>query len=156
MEGAKNLIFAFMLIAFFIVAFISFGVNMGEEHNADININNNTIINSLYSSANQSIYTNNEGETIQQEANDTLSGFNEEDVSGTESDGIFFSVVTSIGKTIMGGANRIFNAIWDPLLKLVIPGSEGREIRQVVSVVLSAMLTLLLVLLAWKLYRVGH
>jgi hypothetical protein len=54
----------------------------------------------------------------------------------------------------MGVAFAIFDAIWDPILKIIIPNSS--EIRRVISVVLSTILLFLVALLAWRLYRVGE
>lgn len=145
-----------LLVGLFLVAFITFGVNMGQEHDADINIDNNSIINDLSVDTSETIGIDDTDDNLGLTANATLSGFNEEDVTGTASDGIFFSVVTSVGKTLMGWANAVFNVIWDPLLKLVLPGDGAREVRQAISIVLSAILSITLALLAWKLYRTGQ
>lgn len=145
-----------LLVGLFLVAFITFGVNIGQEHDAEVNINNNSIINDLSVETSETIGIDDSDNNWAKTGNETLEGFNQEDVTGTASDGIFFSVVTSIGKTLMGWANAVFNVIWGPILKLVIPGSEAREVRQAISIVLSAILSITLTLLAWKLYRTGR
>jgi len=153
MNNIKDYVLGFLAIALFIVAFLSFGIEMGNEHSAGVNLENDSRVSVLYSGVNSTIYDYEDGETLQEEANSTLSGFNAEDPSGTGSDGIFFSTVTAVGKSIMGVAFGVFDSIWNPILKVIIP---SREIRTVISVVLSTMLLFISILLAWKLYRVGY
>jgi hypothetical protein len=149
----KDYLIGFLVVALFIIAFISFGIEMGDEHSASVNLNNDSRINTLYSGVNATVY-NYDGGSIQSEGNSTLEGFNAEDPSGAGSDGIFFSTVTAVGKSIMGVAFAIFDAIWDPILKIIMPNSP--EIRRVISVVLSTILLFLVTLLAWRLYRIGE
>lgn len=153
MADIKEYVVGFLIIALFIISLLSFGINMGTEHNSTININEDSRINLIYSGVNSTIYDHQDSGSLQEEANSTLEGFNQEDPEGTGSDGIFFSTVTSVGKSIMGVALGVFDAVWDPLLKIVLPNS--REVRQVISVVLSTALLFVVALLAWKLYRTG-
>lgn len=152
--GAKDYLVGFAVIALFVIALISFGVNMGTENNSTVNINDDSRINSIFSGVNSTVYNYGDGETLQEEANSSLESFNEEDPAGSGADGIFFSAVTAVGKSIMGVAFAVFDAIWSPLLKIVIPNSP--EIRAVVAVVLSTILLFLMTLVAWKLYRTGE
>jgi hypothetical protein len=126
---------------------------MGDEHSASVNLNNDSRINTLYSGVNATVY-NYDGGSIESEGKSTLEGFNAEDPSGAGSDGIFFSTITAVGKSIMGVAFAIFYEIWDPILGIIMPNSP--EIKGVISAVLSTTLLFIVALLAWRLYRVGE
>lgn len=151
----KDYLVGSILIGVFIIALISFGIHAANENDASVSINDNDHINSIFTGVNSTIYGyGGDDSSLQEEANSTVEGFNKEDPEGSGSDGIFFSTVTAVGKSIMGITFRIFDVVWSPLLKILLPNSK--EVRQVLSVMLSAIFMFLVMLLAWKLYRVGQ
>lgn len=152
--GVKEFLFGFMFLAIFVIAIISFGYSFASEHNTTVGILNDSNARLLYSGVNSTIYSFDSGGSIQLEANDSLTAFNQEDpTESTGSDGVLFRTITAVGKSIMSIGNSIFTVVWNPLLKMVLPNS--REVRQVISVILTTMMLFLITLLAWRLYRTG-
>lgn len=149
----QNIIISVLLSVLFIIAFISFGIHFGSEHNAPINIKNDSRINVLYSGMNDTIYKyDNKG--LQSTANDTSSTFDEEDTAGEKISEYIFSSILGVGKSIMGVINHIADAIMDPLLKIIFPNSP--EVRSVIGTILITIIMFLMVLLTWKMIKTGY
>lgn len=154
MEINKILI-SFLVFALFGIAFISFAVTFGGENNAEVLItDNNSAIQTIYEGINDTIYNYDDG-SLQDKANDSFTSFNTDTgttgILGTISD-FFISTLLSVGKSIMGVANAIFNVTFSPILKaLGIPNN----IAQVIGIIVSTIMLFTMVLLAWKLYRTG-
>jgi hypothetical protein len=150
----NKIIISFLVFALFGIAIISFGINFGDENNSDISIEDDSRISSIYSGINSTIYNYDDGDSLQETANETYSDFNAESgtVTGSISD-FFMDSLLFVGKTIMGVANTILDVTFLPLLKAVgIP----TEIARIVGGVISVIMLFTIVLLAWKLYRLGY
>jgi len=153
---AKGIIIGVLLVALFSIAFISFGINFGLEREAEINIANDSRINVLYTNLNDSIYNyDDSGDTIQETANGTTSAFNQDDTTGSSiiSDFIISSIV-GVGKTLMGVVMVVSDIILDPVLSLVLPAAP--EVRRIVGIILATILMFVLVLITWRLIKVGY
>jgi len=151
--GIKGMYIAFMFIALFAISIISFGYNLAIENDSNRTIMGDSRISNLYSGINSTIHTH-EGEGIQSEANTSLYNFNKQDpTEGTETEGLFFSVITGIGRSVMSVVISLYDATLDPVLRATgIP----RQIRIVIGSILTSILLFVVVLLAWRLYRTGE
>lgn len=152
----KDIMVGFLVFGIFIIALISFGVNFANENDAETLVtDNNSPIQTIYSGVNSTIY-NYDGNNIQEKANDSFGGFHDEGdttgILGTITD-FFISSLLAVGKTITGISNAIFNVTLAPLLKAlgIQPG-----IARIIGIVVSTIMLFTLILLAWKLYRLGY
>lgn len=150
----KDVIVGFLLIALFSIAFISFGINFGNEQEAPINIQNDSRVSQLYNNVNSSIKDyGGEGETIQGESNSTSTIFDEDDTVGEKIIGFAFSAILGLARTVLSVINVFADAIIAPLLAVVIPNSP--EIRSVVGIVLMTIIGFVIILLGVKLIKTG-
>lgn len=140
----------FLVFGLFVVALISFGVNIGTENSADKLItDNSSAISTIYSGVNRTIYASN------QNASDNFDAFNQpaENTGVLSSISEFFiSSILSIGSTIMSVANALFGVTFLPLLKAI---GLPTQVARIVGIVVSMILLWALILMGWKLYRTG-
>lgn len=152
----RQLIVGMLVFSLFLITFISFGVNMGQENDAEKTIiSDNSPLKSVYTGVNETILDYDD-RGLQSKANDSFSSFYEEDeTSGTMGSitDFFISSILGVGKAIAGVANTIFNVTLNPLMKAL---GLNADIARVVGVVLSTIMMFTLILLAWKLYRLGY
>lgn len=146
----RNIIVGMLIFALFGFALISFNVNFGLENNADILVtNDNSPISEIYFALNSTI------PIAEKNATDSFDAFyNEEETSGMFGaiGDFFMRSLLSVGKSIAGIANTIFDKTLAPLLKAVgLPSA----IANVVGTILTTMMLFTMILLAWKLYRSG-
>jgi len=151
-----KLVTSLLVFALFGIALISFGVNFANENDAGVLItDNDSAISTIYTGINNTLYTYDDM-GLEAKANESVSSFNEDSgtskVLGVVSE-FFIGTLLVIGKTISGISNAIFNVTFSPILKgLGIPNGIAKVIGGIVAVIMSFSL----ILLAWKLYRVGQ
>lgn len=149
----KNVITSILIVVLFIISFISFGINFGEEQNSPVNIKNDTRINTLYSNMNDTVYDYDD-KGLQETANDTSSTFDEEDTAGEKISEFIVSAILGVGKSIMSVISHVSDAIMDPLLKIVFPNSP--EVRSTIGIILMTIIMFVMVLLTWKMIKTGY
>lgn len=152
----RTLFVSFMVFALFIIGLVSFGINFGNENNADIIItDNNSAVSRIYTGVNNTVHTY-QDKGLQEEGTNLSSSFFDEGGTSGLLGGItdfFISSLLAVGKGIAGISNAIFNVTFAPLLKgLGIP----LEIARVIGGILSTIMLFTMILLAWKLYRAGE
>lgn len=159
MEAGK-IIISTMVFILFIVAFVNFGVNFGNENDASFLITDNdsagnSAIKIIYTGVNDTLY-NYADKGLYKEANESYGSFNEDSGTGGVISSItefFIKGILKVGKSIMGITNVIFNVTFAPILAGIgIPN----EIASVIGIIISSILLFSIVLMAWKLYRTGQ
>lgn len=157
---AGKLIISSLVFVLFIIAFVNFGVNFGNENDAQMLITDNTsagdsAIKTIYESVNDTLY-NYDDKGFYDTANESYNAFNEDSGTGGAVSSItefFVNGILSVGKGIMGIGSVIFSVTFAPILKgLGVPN----EISKVVGGIISGILLFLITLMAWKLYRTGQ
>lgn len=156
MDGIRHIITGLLVFSLFVITFISFGVNFAEENNANQTIiDDNSPLKTIYENVDSTL-KDYDDQGIQQSANDSFGSFYEEEetsgIIGSITD-FFIRSILGVGKTIAGIANTIFEVTLNPLLKTL--GIQS-EIARVIGIVLSTIMMFTLILLAWKLYRLGY
>lgn len=156
MEGLGKFIISSMTLALFVIALISFGVNFGNENDANILItDNNSAINTIYTGVNDTIY-NYENKGLYATANDTYGGFHESE--GTKGITSFIGEflidgVLNVVKVLSGIGSTIFNVTFAPILKgLGIPNG----IASVIGIIISIIVSFSLIFMGWKLIKTGQ
>lgn len=156
MEGMKQIITGLLVFALFVIMFISFGVHFAEENNAEQTIvDDNSPLKTIYEEVNTTI-KDYDGRGLQDTANQSFGSFyEEEETSGTigRITDFFIRSILGVGKTVAGVSNTIFEITLNPILKAL--GIQS-EIARVIGIVLSTIMMFTLILLAWKLYRLGY
>lgn len=153
MAEARDYIVGFLLIALFSIAFISFGITFAQNQNSNINIANDTRINTLYTELNDSIYNYDSSGSVQTVANSTLDSYDTKDTAGETIAEFVFKGIIGVAKTILGVVNVFYEATLEPVLSLVLPGNQG--VKKLLGVMLTTILLFVMVLVAWRLVKNG-
>ena len=152
---AKDVIISLSVVMLFIVAMISFGGNFASENNAAISITNDSRINTLYTGVNSTVFGNvHDNKTLEETANESNGLLDEPDTLGDKIQDWIGDKVLGFGKAIFGVVYNMFNAILDPLLRIIIPGSAPA--RRAIGVVITSIFSFLMGFVIYKLIRTGR
>lgn len=141
-QGMNKTLITFGIIGLFVVAFLSFAFQFEEDNSISDGIRNNSILNKTY------VNLENNLTGMEEKANQENVGQDTESVTESAGSLVFFSI-TSAGKTIKGIIVGVYNA-------LVIIPAQILGVSSVVVILFGSLLTLTLILLAWRLYKSGE
>lgn len=137
----KNLTIIMLLLGLFIFAIMSASIGLTSENNVNNTLMESESINSTFGNLQTQL------ETTQSTTNGTKSAFEQETPTlGTDS--FLFSSIINAGKVFTTLISSIFNLTFGLI-------SEVLGISPIILGVLSAILLLSIILLAWKLYKTG-
>ena len=141
-EGFKGLIITAMLLALFIFAMINGGVYMADQNGQTSPLLNNTAINNTFNDLESDLPATQQ--IAAQQKNNT---FLENPIEG--SDSFLFSTIIGAGKVFTG----VWRNFYDLTFGLI---SETLGISPVILGVFSAILLIVILLLFWRLIKVGQ
>lgn len=133
---------SWVLLGLFVVSMIAFTIGIQEKNGLESTIGNDSIINSSYVSL-----TNTLSESTDT-ANSSKTAFESDIEPQTSFGDLVFVSILGVGKTITGMIIGVYNILFVlPTTKLGIP--------KLITNVLSTLIIMTLVLMAWRVYRSG-
>tara|TARA_R100001530_G_scaffold136140_1_gene115444 strand:+ start:144 stop:596 length:453 start_codon:yes stop_codon:yes gene_type:complete len=146
--GTRQIVIAFVLIATFAFALISFGINIQNEWTGSSNLLQDSRINNLYTGVNSTLKTantqaNGSAGTLYGEAEETKATFFERVILGP---------MKSIAQGFTNTASSLFNVLTAPLVRgLNLP----QGLANFFGAVLATIFGIVTVFLAWRLFKQG-
>jgi len=143
MVNFRQIFVVFALLGIFILAMVSFGSNIAVENNANQTILNDPTFGQTFSNLNESLKT---FDTQSQQQRENFEG----ELPASEFVGTFIILsIIGAGKTFISMVVGIFNIIFSPFSSII--GINGVVLGVFVSI-----FTVIIVLAAWRLYKVGE
>lgn len=142
MGGFKDLFITFALLGVFALAMFSFGVEISINNNSNNSLGNEPSMKNLNSSLISDL------SSFNSKANSSKSNFESESPTSGFGELIIFSII-SAGKVFTGMIFGIFNGLFLPLSQVI-------GISVVVLGVIASILTISLIIYAWRVYKSGE
>lgn len=144
----RKLMTSFLMVALFIIAIISFGVNIAQDNDAEKTIMEDTTVSTIYNGTHEVIGSS---ANSSEAAAGTLLNSSDSFLGEVAADFIIPSI-KAVALNLFGAVTDIFGVILNPLMNLL---GLPEEITSVISAVMIAIFTFTIVLLIWKLWKQG-